>query len=179
MFLSMEKELSWRWDTRKMFSNDITDLISAAVLLFILALAVYGGSTVFVNSYSSDEISFKDEQHIFLLNYLRIETESGDIADLIAKNENGDPNTLISLEKISGNYLNFYRRDKGNYILKVGYPDGKVDFIAASHDLELPSDQRQMNEEQKKLWFEIGDGEKIKIPSLNKGMITVEFKTQD
>ncbi|MBI2507938.1 hypothetical protein HYV89_03215 [Candidatus Woesearchaeota archaeon] len=162
-----------------MFSNDITDIIAAAILLFILALAAYGGSTVFVNRYSSEDISLKDEQHLFLLNYLRTETAFGDIADLIAKNENGDSDTLIPLQKISGNYLNFYRKDKGNYILKIGYPDGKVNFVAASHDWSLPSGQRQISEEQRKLWFEIGDGEKIKIPSLNKGLITLEFKTED
>ena len=164
-----------------MLPEDIQDLIMAIILLIVLAVFVpflaFSGKT-----YSSQTIELDDDTQMFLINYLKTETGDGQIADLIILNENSDFQTLIPLQTISKKIINFYDFGNRNYILKVGYPNGKVNFITASRSWDLPTSLASGGEptdEQKKKWFELGNGAKIQIPSLRSGLIIVELEVEN
>src|SRR3989344_1710868 len=166
-----------------MDSNDITDLIAGYALFFVMIIVVSVGGLEFAgHSFTSKDIRFSDDERLFLLNYLRTDGGDGEIADMIALNENGDLNTLKNLQDASKKILNFYGPGWKNYILKVQYPNGNVKFITASREWDLPSAGTRVEsgfEELKKFWFELGNGQKIKIPSINNGLITVELEVED
>ena len=165
--------------------EDWEDLIIAFIILVILI--VVGNVLEFGSvTYTTGEINLKDEAGLFLLNYVKSETGSGKIANRIILNEGGDHTTLIPLQGLSKELLNFAEMRDKDYILKVGYPNGSVNFIAASPKWALPKAGSGLSvsgaeklDGLSKLWFELGDGEKIKLPSLNGGLITVEFKLED
>ncbi len=164
-----------------MLPEDIQDLIIATALLLILLIIgkfIYNiyGADFSANRYISKDVDFNDEEKFFLLNFLRAEAGTGGISELISKSE-GETN-LISLQEISESYLGSYFGGR-NYIMKVQYSDGKVRFITASHAWGLPKGERGIpTEKQKKFWFELGDGEKFRIPSLKQGLITIELKVE-
>ena len=121
-----------------MLPEDIQDLVIALIL--IIALAVFVPFLGFsAKNYASQIPDVNDESKLFLINYLKTETGDGQIADLIALNEGSDHATLIPLQTLSKKIINFYYFRNRNYILKVGYPDGKVDILAASSPWNLPS----------------------------------------
>ncbi len=165
-----------------MRSNEITDLLVGFALLFLMIVVVAVGFDPLGHKYSSIDIKFTDEERLFLLNYLKTDTGNQKIADMIALNENGDADSLKDLQGASRNILNFYGFNGRDYILRIQYPNGDVKFITASKEGDLPSPEPRIETrfgELEKLRPELGRGEKIKIPSINNGLIIVELEVED
>ena len=159
--------------------EDWEDLIIAFILLIILIVVGnvldYGDPAYYITG----EVNLKDEAGLLLLNYVKSETDSGKMANRIILNEGGDHTTRIPLQELSKELLSFADLRDKNFILKVGYPDKEVHFIAASSSWDLPRGERTDPDTGGDFWFKLGEGEKIKLPSLNGGLITMEFELED
>lgn len=165
-----------------MNSNEITDLIGGYVLLFLMIAIVALGFDPLGEKYFDKDIRFSDDERLFLLNYLKTNVNGKDIADIIALNENGDLNTLKELQNVSRNILRFYGFDGRDYALRVQYPNGDVKFITASREDDLPAPEPGIETkfgELERYRDELGNGEKIMIPSINNGLIIVELEVED
>lgn len=163
-------------------SNEITDLIVAYALLFlVIIIAAVGFGPLDKKSFEND-IKFSDDERLFLLNYLKTDVGDKKIADMIAFNENGDANSLKDLQGASRNILRFYGFNGRDYVLRVQYPNGDVKFLTASREGDLPSPEPRVDNrfrELEKYKTELGNGEKIRIPSMNSGLIIVELEVED
>jgi hypothetical protein len=166
--------------------EDWEDLIIAFIILVILI--VVGNVLEFGSvTYTTGEINLKDEAGLFLLNYVKSETDSGKIANRIILNEGGDHTIRRPLQELSKELLAFTGFGRRDYLLKAKYPDGKLELIAGSGAYRLPIEQEvsltlaelEYDNKRTREALQLGDGEKIKLPSLNGGLITVEFKLED
>ncbi len=164
-----------------MNSNEITDLLVGFALLFLMIIAVAVGFYS-LDGDSDNKAKFSDEERLFLLNYLKTDVGDRKIADMIALNENGDSDSLENLQGISRNILNFYGFNGRNYVLRIKYPNGNVMFLTASREGDLPSPEPGVDTrfgELERYRTELGSGEKIRIPSINNGLIVVELEVED
>ena len=117
-----------------------------------------------------------------MLNYLRTDIGDKKIVDVIALNENGDDKSLKDLQGISGNILRFYGFNGRDYALRIKYPDGNVKFIAGSQEGNLLSPEPGLETrfgDLENYGIVLGRGEKVVIPSMNIGLITVELEVED
>ncbi|MEK6856435.1 MAG: hypothetical protein AABX49_00310 [Nanoarchaeota archaeon] len=165
-----------------MNSNEITDLIVGfVVLLFGIIILAIGFDPIGDKS-SNEGVKFSDEEKLFLLNYLRTDSGNGNLADMIALNENGNDESLKDLRGVSRNILNFYGFNGRDYALRVKYPNGDVKFIAGSQEGDLSSPEPRLETkfgDLEEYRTELGSGEKAFIPSLNRGLIIIELEVED
>ena len=167
--------------------EDWEDLIIAFILLIILIVVGnvldYGDPAYYITG----EVNLKDEAGLLLLNYVKSETDSGKMANRIILNEGGDHTTRIPLQELSKELLSFMELREKNFILKAKYPNGRLEPIAGSGLYKLPIErevsltlaQVEYDNKRTEMVLKLGDGEKIKLPSLNRGLIIVEFKLED
>ena len=120
----------------------ISDLIVAIVLfaLFASAGSVADKFGVFETNVDLEKISIDDEVNLFLLNYLKTETENGRISDLIVESEYDESKFEIlgdETEDIMGFGL------VESYDIKINYPDVEKrinnDNLGELKDIRLPS----------------------------------------
>ena len=107
-----------------MLPADATDL-GIASLIFLGALFIsYGFQTleVFDKSASFDKISIDDNSELFLLNYLRTETDEGRISDMISQAEDNEDAFEILSDKTE-EIMEFGFVDE--YDIKLIYPNGE------------------------------------------------------
>lgn len=165
-----------------MMSHEITDLIVAYALLFLVIIIAAVGFGPLDKKYSESDIKFIDDERLFLLNYLKTDAGDKKIIDMIAFSENGDSESLKNLQSISRNILKFYGFSGKNYVLRIQYPNGDVKFLTASQEGDLPSPEPRVDTgfgELERYKTELGRGEKIKIPSINGGLIIIELEVED
>ena len=165
-----------------MNSNEIADLIAGVVILvFGIIILAIGFDPLEHNSFN-ESAKLPDEEKLFLLNYLRTDIGDKKIVDVIALNENGDDKSLKDLQGISGNILRFYGFNGRDYALRIKYPDGNVKFIAGSQEGNLLSPEPGLETrfgDLENYGIVLGRGEKVVIPSMNIGLITVELEVED
>src|SRR3989338_1577452 len=166
-----------------MKSNEITDLIVGYFLLFLMIGVVAIGFDPLSYKYSNRDVKFPDEERLFLLNYLRTDAGGERIADMIALSENRDKFLLRDLRSASRQILNFYGFNGRNYLLEVRYPDGEAEYITSTKGWDLIDTGEEAEGGVKtglKLFrSELCRGERIMIPSINGGLITVELVVED
>ena len=114
-----------------MFPSDIKDIITAFVLIVILV----AGTSVYKVFYNEDEvlkeIKVNDDKELFLLNFVKTRTDSGElIKDLIVDSEN-DEAAFEKLREETRKLIEF--NDAGAYAVKILYADkeksiGGLDF---------------------------------------------------
>ena len=148
--------------------DDINDLIFAAILLVIMGLV--GGVFHFPQgSYTVQEVQLTDGEELLLLNYLKTETGSGNIANLIALSEKDEKN-LILFRHATEQIMNFALEKNQDYIVKITYPgrdeEGAVYTIGFSPFTEELNDKNRIIKE-------------MDIPSLDKGLIKVKLELEN
>jgi|SRR3989344_969528 len=158
-----------------MLPEDIQDLILAILLLVIIVVvgSLFPGFGISLLTYQG--VDLHDEGDILLLNYVRTETGSGHISDLIAFAEY-DSEKFSQLQAATRQIFDFYigGRDLRDYIVKVKYPeqDYKTVYFKSGREdalIDIYGKDSMVNE-----WkYE------IKIPSVNKGIIEIEMEIKD
>lgn len=162
--------------------NDATDLIVGFIFLLAMIVVFAIGFGPLDSEYSEKDIRYHDDERLFLLNYLKTDVGGKKIADMIAFNENGDEDSLKDLQDASRNILRFYGFSGRDYVLRVKYPNGDVEFLTASQEEDLPTPEPRVDTRFGELEIpktELGRGEKIRIPSINSGLITIELEVKD
>jgi len=156
-----------------MLPEDIQDSIFAIILLIGLALVIpfFGFSGV---SYASQIPDLHDEDTLFLINYLKVDVGESQIADLIALNEILSNNVDIPLKRVTKSLISFYGLggiSGRNYLLTATYPNGRREVIDATLSWDISQPNHVKTTEGKKT--------QVQIPSLNKGLITVELEVEN
>ncbi len=140
-----------------MLPEDFHDIVLAFILLIILI--VIGSAFHFTVKdkedefvYTSGSLELKDEEEMFLLNYLRTNAEDKTIADLIILSENNEE-LIKKLKTETGKIIGYYT-DK-DVAVSVVYPNGNEELIYGDDVRYLEYASEQV------------------LPSLNKDVIKV------
>jgi hypothetical protein len=142
--------------------EDTRDCITAGIGLIVLIVLGFSMNEVVFN-YSSEDKEIEDEVDLLLLNFLKTETGSGKIYDMIILGEGGD---IIGLKAASKSILNFALNK--DYVLKIQYPDQDKQVVAGSTKVD-----RSLGEIYKSVE---GVKSEMKIPALNGKTILVELE---
>ena len=133
-----------------MFPNDISDLMFAFILLVLLVVAgtVVQKTNILESQAEKDIkeiIGVDDAREIFLLNYVKTNTESGRINDLIREAED-DEDAFSNLEKETDELMGFGLARR--YDVKISYPDEQKrlggDEFKEYKEIKLPSKTGEM-----------------------------------
>lgn len=122
--------------------HDIEDLAIAIILsaLFVSAGIIMDKTSFFKQSEALEKISIDDDVNLFLLNYLKTETENGKIRDLILDAED-DLVKFELLEEETKDIMDFGLA--AFYDIRISYPDAERrinnDDIENLREIKLPT----------------------------------------
>ena len=125
-----------------MLPHDTNDLILAIILFILFASAgfIMDKTSFFKGSEALEEISINDDLDLFLLNYLKTETENGRISDLVLEAEN-DESKFEILKDETENIMDFGLA--GSYDIRISYPSAgrriNNDNIEELKEIKLPT----------------------------------------
>ncbi len=120
----------------------LTDLLVAVILfiLFVSAGNVTNGFGFFENSKTLEKTAIDDDVDLFLLNYLKTDTENGKIGDLILEAEDDDSKFEV-LEDETEDIMSFGLVE--SYDIRINYPNGEKrinnEDIKELKEIKLPS----------------------------------------
>ena len=125
-----------------MLPHDTNDLIIAIILfaLFVSTGFIMDKTSFFKQSEALERVSINDDLDLFLLNYLKTETENGRISDLVLEAEN-DESKFEILKDETENIMDFGLA--GSYDIRISYPSAERrinnDDIEELKEIKLPT----------------------------------------
>lgn len=142
-----------------MLVEDIHDLIMMFILIVVLVILGSGLRTSVEKEFVYESLELRDEEEVFFLNLLKTEVDDKTIGDLIILNENED--LTKEIKKEIEDVLDFYGKADYEYGLIINYPNEEIE------DQEIGC------------IYGIGEkGIKQSLPSLNEGLIELQFAFQ-